>query len=213
MIYIVKYKLKWNSEEKEISYKDKDDILFLISQIQRGIASLDNKLVYWFEELENFQVFFQNYDQINSNGQYLNITIDDDWDPDINECFNPKKKNITNELFVKRKVSSKKNWNISLSDNTIYVLGDSFILKNWSKEREIIELLLNIRREKKSNFIEYTDIEIYFYENEHVFKELTKRDLIKEKIRDTLKNKLAHIKKEIKKDVLKISVRWITFKI
>jgi len=173
MRYIVTYKIKWDDTSKETHYWKKEGVLFLIKQLQRWIISIDSKIIVSnFEDFETFQIIEQNYDQKDSKWKCITIEIDKNWDPDINDCINPYRKDITNQLLNERKVSSEKIWNIFLKDNTIYVLWNPFLLTNWSKEREILEMLLKIKKEKKSNFLDYEDIEKYYKRNEKSFKEL-----------------------------------------
>lgn len=203
---IVKYKLKWTNKEQETIYNNKDDVLLLIKQFQRWVASFDSNLIYWIEQFDNFQVIYQNYDQI-TNWKYLIINIDKEWNPDIYECNYPISKNITNELFSERLVSSKKVWNIHLLDKYMSVCWEIFPLWNKTKIRDIFVILLISKSKNESNIVTYENMEKIFKEWD--FKNLLLKDLINKRIRSLLKDKLKEFNDELKIDVLTVTKEHI----
>ena len=208
MKYILTYKIKWENLTKESTYSNVDDVLILIKQIQRWIFSIDSKVIISnFEDFEFFEIIEQNYDQKDSNWEYINITPDWKWDIDINYCDNPYKKDITNDLLNKRLVSTKENWNIYLNAKTISVLWEEFPLKNPSKIRDIFSLLLYSKSKLKSNTIPFTYMETSY--DKTIFKEITNKDLRYTPTRDILKKKLEEFKYEFDKDILTINSQWI----
>ena len=208
MKYIVKYKIKWEKTTNEESYKSKKQIINIVRQLQRWIMSLNSKIIISnLEDFDIFQIIEQNYDQKNENWKCITIEISKDWEPDITEIDVPIQKDITNEIFDERKVSSVKIWNIYLHNKFMTIYWEMFPLGNNTKIRDIFEILIILKHETWNNKIEYTDILRVF--NEKQFKNLKKSDINSKKIWSLMKDKLIKVKKELKKDILTITTEYI----
>lgn len=212
MKYIVEYKVKWETDSKEIVYKIKDEVLSLVKQVQMWLASIDWKIIVSsIEDFEIFKITEQNYDQINDDWKHLILNLDWDWFMDVDECTNPYKKDITNKLFNERVVSSKKKWSIHLHKLTMSVLWEYFPLKSKTKLRQTFEILITAKHKFQKNNISYEEMEEIF--SKWNFSEMNDKDFNYIKMRDILKDKLREFKYELNIDVLKLDKKGVKINI
>jgi hypothetical protein len=220
MIYVLKYKLKSEKKEVIIKYYDKDEVLYIIKQINRWLTPIKDSLINWIETLEYINVQEQNYDYIKGWLHYDYKKLNVNWEiieipelsSNIDKNFIPQTKDITAELFYENNIGLLwknkiiyKNWILSINWE---------IFKNYNENTkywEIIDLIFKVYEKLGNNFL-YTDLENEYNLNTKKYKRLIDKDFKYINIRDTIKNKLNDIKKyfNLKQDIVTLTKKSIT---
>jgi len=204
-MYLVTYKVKDQSIQNTFKLYEREEVLSLVKQLNKGLTSLDWKMVDWILSLSDFSIIEHNYDQIDKHGQYFEyIKVNANWEfieiPEyclkINPDFIPSEKDITDKLFLEVGVLWGNDWKVSYDKWILTTFWEVFPLKTSTKYWEVFDLIYSVYANAPNSEMSYDQLRFLLEDKEYI--DLTLDDIWYTPLRNVIKDKLSDIKDKYK---------------
>lgn len=201
MYYDIIFKRKWDFETSKVESISYESIIQTLNQLRKWIASIDWKLINWFNSLDELKIIEKNYYWKNGNWECYDIM--DNWDIfsfdnlPYEANWREEYEDITNKIFLEIELIWENIYSNSIiyTDWVITIRWKDFTFDKKTKIYEIIDLYFKAKNYFWTDELKYEQLEEIFKNQNYI--ELKNKDLNYDTFRWLLKNRMKKISDDL----------------